>query len=128
MQWVQFMIPSVVIILAGSLVFAVQALWRLRHAHQALVSELGIVKEDVAVLGAGAAGTSEHVTRLGQRLRCFVEKQQTMESAHDLERPYGRAIQLVHNGAGIDELVETCRLTRSEAELIVMLHRVEMAV
>jgi len=40
-----------------------------------------------------------------------------------VERPYSQASQLVNHGADIDELVETCGLTRGEAELLVMMQR-----
>ena len=37
-------------------------------------------------------------------------------------RPYGHATELVKKGAGIEDLIGVCGLTRGEAELIVTLH------
>ena len=43
------------------------------------------------------------------------------------ERPYGEAIQMIHKGATAASLGERLGLSRSEAELMVMLHGVRKA-
>ena len=40
----------------------------------------------------------------------------------DLGQDYADAIQKIRRGAGVDELVKDCRLTRDEAVLLVRLH------
>jgi hypothetical protein len=44
-----------------------------------------------------------------------------MESSQS-DRPYGEAIQLVQRGASASDLVKELGLSRSEADLVVMLH------
>jgi uncharacterized protein YigA (DUF484 family) len=88
----------------------------LRERVQQLEQELGALCS--ASLGAG-----DHVVRLEQLVQRIVERQNHLEMRATAERPYSHASQLVTRGADIDELVETCGLTRGEAELLVMMQR-----
>ena len=42
-------------------------------------------------------------------------------------RPYQQAIRMVHKGASVDEIMSICEMSRGEAELIVMMHRMDKA-
>jgi hypothetical protein len=58
----------------------------------------------------------------------MVHRQESIETAKQSgDRPYGEAIQMVHKGAGVARLVDDLGLSRSEAELLVMLHGVKKA-
>ena len=61
--------------------------------------------------------------RLEQQVRRINERQNVLEMRPVGDRPYAQASELVHKGADIDELMETCGLTRGEAELLVMMQR-----
>lgn len=128
MQWFDILMPVSMILTALGLLIVLRRARTLARAQAALCAENKLLREDVAALTAGGVGVSEHIRRLEKRLRCLTEKQESLESTHERDRPYGRAIQMVHNGAGIDELVDNCGMTRNEAELIVMLHQVDVAV
>ncbi|MEK8088141.1 DUF2802 domain-containing protein [Thermithiobacillus plumbiphilus] len=39
------------------------------------------------------------------------------------DQPYDRAIELIQQGYGLEALVDTCGLSRAEAELLIKLHR-----
>ena len=88
----------------------------LRERVQQLEQELG-------ALCSASVGAGEHVVRLEQQVQRIVERQNQLEMRACAERPYSHASELVIRGADIDELVETCGITRGEAELLVMMQR-----
>ena len=88
----------------------------LQHRIQQLEQELG-------ALCSASVGAGEHVVKLEQQVQRITERQNLLELRAASERPYSQASQLVNRGADIDELMETCGLTRGEAELLVMMQR-----
>jgi chromosome segregation ATPase len=81
------------------------------------------LEQELGALCSASVGAGEHVVRLEQQVRRIVERQNHLEMRASVEQPYSHASQLVTRGADIDELVETCGLTRGEAELLVMMQR-----
>jgi hypothetical protein len=88
----------------------------LRHRIEQLEQELG-------ALCSASVGAGEHVVKLEQQVQRMVERQNQMEMRATTDRPYSQASQLVNKGADIDELVDSCGLTRGEAELLVHMQR-----
>ena len=76
---------------------------------------------------SGTVGVDRRLTMLESQGRNLDLRQESLESRKQDERPYGEAIQLIHKGATAESLVERLGLTRSEAELMVMLHSVREA-
>ncbi len=72
---------------------------------------------------SASIGAGEHVVRLEQQVQRVMERQNRQDMRVAVERPYSQANQLVTHGADIDELMETCGLTRGEAELLIMMQR-----
>ncbi len=81
------------------------------------------MEQELAALCSAAVGAGDHVVKLEQKVRRIMERQNLLELRASSDRPYKQASQLVHSGANIDELVDTCGLTRGEAELLVMMQR-----
>ena len=78
--------------------------------------------DDLAALCRASAGAGEHLVKLEQQQRRIMDRQDQWELRAGSERSYQQAIQMVQHGAGAEELVRNCGLTRGEADLIVMLH------
>lgn len=78
--------------------------------------------DEIGALCSGAAGVGTRLTKLEQRLRSQGERQDQLDLRTSGERPYQQAGKLVRNGATVEELMETCGLTRGEAELIYMMN------
>ncbi len=78
--------------------------------------------DEFAAMCRASAGVGDHVVKLEQQLRHVVDRQDQWELRAGGDRSYQQAIQMVHKGAGVEELVTNCGLTRGEADLIVMLH------
>lgn len=103
------------------LVAALQLLLLLRLARkaarlEALVGQLG----QSAVHAATDVPTSMLVTALGglERRLAMLE----LPAAQAPRAPYDLAQQLARDGAGVEQLVERCGLSRDEARLIVQMH------
>lgn len=81
------------------------------------------LEQELGALCSASVGAGEHVVRLEQQVQRMIERQNQLEMRAATDRPYSHASQLVKKGADIDELVDTCGLTRGEAELLVMMRR-----
>ena len=87
-----------------------------------LKQELELVRQSISGLTAGAVGMDRRLRELETREKVLSERQETYENQQSEEQPYGHAIRLVQQGAGVGRLIEELDLSQSEAELIVRLH------
>ncbi|MCB1829904.1 MAG: DUF2802 domain-containing protein [Chromatiaceae bacterium] len=94
---------------------------------RALKARLESVCCDLNALCSGAVGVDRRITMLEHQGRRLDQRQETLENQKQDERPYGEAIQMIHQGATAASLVDKLGLSRSEAELMVMLHGVRKA-
>jgi len=76
---------------------------------------------------AGAVGVDKRVAKLERNGRDLVYRQESIESRHTDDRPYGEAIQMVQKGADANRLMEELGISASESELLVMLHGMKKA-
>ncbi|WP_275096523.1 DUF2802 domain-containing protein [Sedimenticola hydrogenitrophicus] len=90
---------------------------RLREAE----AQIHSLTENLNALCSGAVGVDQRVSDLERSGRDLAHRQESMESSQS-DRPYGEAIQLVQRGASASDLVKELGLSRSEADLVVMLH------
>jgi hypothetical protein len=68
------------------------------------------------------------VIKLERSGRDLIHRQEHIESSQQSgDRPYGEAIEMVHKGAGASRLMQELDISKSEAELLVMLHGVKKA-
>ncbi|MCW9078552.1 MAG: DUF2802 domain-containing protein [Gammaproteobacteria bacterium] len=87
-----------------------------------LQQELELVRQSISGLTAGAVGMDQRMLRLEAREKALSERQETYENQQSDEQPYGHAIRLVQQGAGVGRLIDELDLSESEADLIVRLH------
>ncbi len=100
-----------------------------RRAQQAVIQSL---QNDLRVLSSSAVAVGERVGRLDRLVGQLAQqqkelglRQEQIDRSEPEDRSYAHAIKLAGRGAGIDELMEVCDLTRGEAELVAMMHRLE---
>ena len=117
-------LPMLLLALGGW--FSATRLGRRLMLAQAHVDELGqqleLIRQSISGLTAGAVGMDRRVHRLEQREKALSERQESFEIQQADEQPYGQAIRLVQQGAGVGRLVGELDLSESEADLIVRLH------
>ena len=93
-----------------------------RHRVEVLERQLELLQQSISGLTAGAVGVDRRMVRLEAREKALTERQETYENQQLDEQPYGQAIRLVHQGAGVHRLVDELDLSEGEAKLIVRLH------
>lgn len=111
------------IILGFSFVSLLAALRISRQREQQLQTMVRSLATEVGGLCSGAVGMGDRLLQLEQRIRQIAERQDRLDMNDNKgDNLYGQAIRLVQNGASQQDLMVSCGLTLSEAQLIVMLH------
>ena len=87
-----------------------------------LQQQLDLVRQSISGLTAGAVGMDRRMKCLEVREKALSERQETYEIQQVDDQPYGHAIRLVQQGAGVNRLIQELDLSESEADLIVRLH------
>ena len=88
-------------------------------------AERRVLQGDMRALAAAASGVGERVRELEQRLHSLSRRQEQQEINEPGGHSYLQARKLARRGAGAEELIDIYGLTRGEAELLSMLHRME---
>lgn len=131
-DYLLMVVAATVVVIAVVLLWLLRELKLLRREYRLLAEQLQSSKEDVAGLCAAAVVVDQHLSAHDAQLEGLITSvpaQQPAEPvvaqvAKSVEEPqeYDRAIQKIRRGAGVDELVKECGLTRDEAVLLIRLH------
>ena len=124
--------------LSALLLAAIALLWLIMTSTQARrnsrqqLQRLENLQSDLRALCNAAVQVGERVNRLEQTAKQLQQRQQElgvrqdqMVSAEPEGRTYDQAIRLAQKGAPLEEIMEICDLSRGEAELITMMHRLD---
>lgn len=98
---------------------------RLRVANKRVdmcAGELQVLRTDNLALHADIATLTSHAEQLERQLQQLSRRHNQLELRDPVTQTYEPAIRMVRKGADVEELISTCGLGRSEAELIMMLH------
>ncbi len=95
-----------------------------RHAQQQAHTEarLDELVQTLAEYQQGNIRMGEELIALRDKLSRMENRQQRFEQQDVQAMPYNQATRLVAMGASLDDLMQSCGLTRSEAELMLKLH------
>lgn len=113
------------IILAVSVCLHALQAYRLRRTQRQLdgmerqVLSLG---SDLRAMFSASKGVDKRLARMEKKLKIQTERQDKLELHEPNMQAYGQAARLVRKGADANELVDTCGLSRGEAELIMFLN------
>ncbi|MFA5626774.1 MAG: DUF2802 domain-containing protein [Thiohalomonadaceae bacterium] len=93
-------------------------------------SVLHTMQGDLRALCNAAVSVGDRINQIERRQRQLAKQQEDLGLRQEQlkqdapeERSYAQAIKLAHKGAGVDDLVEVCGLSKGEAELVAMMHR-----
>lgn len=93
---------------------------------------LETMQNDLRALCNAAVQVGERVNSLEQGMKQLQQRQQElgirqdqMVHAEPEERTYDQAIKLAQKGTPLEEIMDICNLSRGEAELITMMHRLD---
>ena len=76
----------------------------------------------VNALYSGAVGIGKRLNNIERKLRLNTERQDKLELRDIDQASYDHAARLVKNGAEVNELVDSCGISKGEAELIKLLN------
>ncbi|MGI3131128.1 DUF2802 domain-containing protein [Halopseudomonas pachastrellae] len=86
---------------------------------QARIEQLA---RELATFQQGNIRMGEELTALRQQIKRLEDKQLKLEQHDPQSLPYNQAARLVGMGASIEDLTQSCGLSKAEAELFVKLH------
>ena len=117
---------SIPVILMANIVLMVLFVYATYRIYMELNKRDRIIRglqKDLGALCSGASGVSGHLSRVDQQVKRMIERQDKVEIQDPENRMYHQAIKMIRNGATVDELTSSCGLVRSEAELLILMHR-----
>lgn len=114
----------------GALVAALVALYlanrRMARQLQALDERqsrgLQQLKNDVNTFQQGSIRMGEDLVALREQFKRMEDKQLRIEQHDPQSLPYNQAARLVSLGASVEDLTQSCGLSKAEAELVAKLH------
>ncbi len=105
---------------------AVWSVARVRALQQRLMNqELALLslRGALSVLCSSEMQADQRQAEMAQRLRVLAGQQEQMLLRDPDQGPYQHAIRLAVRGASREQLMETCGLTRGEADLLLFINR-----
>ncbi len=118
----------VAVVIVVQLVFAM----RIKGNMQRQLQSQTTIQTDLRALCNAAVQMGERVNRMEGELKALQQRQQELgvrqeKMAHSepSEVSFEQAIKLARKGSSVEELMEICDLSRGEAELIAMMHRLD---
>ena len=121
------------------LVMSLHSFKRQRKLQQEQSLSMQMLQRDLRALANAAVGVGGRVLEIErqQRKRPAVVKVQEhvqpqatsapVEFYNPNNQPYEQAIRMAQTGATVEDIVNVCGLSRSEAELVTMMHRLDKA-
>lgn len=117
---------TTLIVLTGLLFWLFLEQRRLKRTCRELEQAVGRNSKDIAGICSAAVSVDSRLQGNDERLRAIAaklaQKDKPGGADNSSSQPYHLAIQRIHRGAGPDELVRECGLSRDEAVLLISLH------
>ncbi len=84
--------------------------------------QLKDLSHELQAMTSAAYGVGKPINQLSAQLRELDDRQEEFDLKEQGAQSMQQAIALVHKGVSIEELMETCEMSRGEAELLIMVH------
>lgn len=104
------------------------ALWAVarvrRLSRRVMIQETALLslRGALSAVCSSEMATDQRQAEVERRLRQLAEQQEQLLLRDPEQGPYQHAMRLATQGAGREELMKTCGLTRGEADLLLALH------
>ena len=85
-------------------------------------TQLKDLAHELQTMTNAAYGVGKRINQLAGQIRELDDRQEEFDLKEQGSQSMQQAIALVHKGATIDELMESCDMSRGEAELLLMVH------
>ena len=84
--------------------------------------ELDSIRTQIEMVSSGSVGMGQRLNKLGREISWLKEQTQHLSMSRNAQVSYDSAIRLAENGAGVEGLIQNCKMTAAEAELILKMH------
>jgi cell division protein FtsL len=84
--------------------------------------QLKSLSHELQSMTNAAYGVGKRINQLAGHIRELDDRQEEFDLKDQGSHSMQQAIALVHKGASIEDLVESCELSAGEAELLIMVH------
>ncbi len=84
--------------------------------------QLKELSHELQTMTSAAYGVGKRINQLAGQIRELDDRQEEFDLKDQGGHSMQQAIALVHRGASIEELIESCDMSRGEAELLIMVH------
>lgn len=84
--------------------------------------QLKDLAHELQTMTNAAYGVGKRINQLAGQIRELDDRQEEYDLKEQGSQSMHQAIALAHKGASIEELMDTCDMSRGEAELLVMVH------
>lgn len=128
-QTITTAILIIAVIIMISLIILVM---RIKDSLQQQGQSQAAMQSDLRALCNAAVQVGERVNRIEGGLKALQQRQQELGVRQDhlvqsesQEVSFEQAIKMARKGSSVEELMEICSLSRGEAELISMMHRLD---
>lgn len=88
-----------------------------------LQEELNRLKRENKVISAGAVGVGQRIVDLEQYINDLAWRQNKQESRQSSLASYTQATKMASMGAQINDIIDSCGLSKAEAELVMVLQK-----
>lgn len=133
----EWLMSSVVVVLVMSL----SSIRRQRNLQKDQALSMQSLQRDLRALANAAVGVGGRVLEIERYQRkspvtVISQQQSAPQASHSnapvefyssSSQPYEQAIRMAQTGATVDDIVNVCGLSKSEAELVSMMHRLDKA-
>jgi len=79
--------------------------------------------KDMQSVSTAAVGIDQKVNQISNHVHHLDIRQDEIDVREQSDKPIQQAIALIDRGADLDEIINTCGLSRAEADLLVRVHR-----
>lgn len=111
------------IIAVAAVMMAKNAARRADAVEDALQKKIAVLESELSAMMDGAFGVANHLQQVEMNLKDTAQRQEQIQQRDLGNLPYNEAVRLANKGANVEDLVEQCGLSRSEAELVELLHK-----
>lgn len=111
------------IIAVAAVIMAKNTARRTEAIEKALQEKIALLENELSAMMDGAFGVANQLQQVEMNLKDTNQRQEQIQQRDLGNLPYNEAVRLANKGASVDDLVEQCGLSRSEAELVELLHK-----
>ncbi|WP_455207104.1 DUF2802 domain-containing protein [Kaarinaea lacus] len=97
-----------------------------RHFHklgQQQSATITMLHNDLNAITSGSAGVGNRVEKLEKKIKLLARRQYLYEVRQMQDKNYERAKGMINRGEDVAKVIKECKITKTEAELILLANR-----